>query len=221
MKVLVLIAYLEATAAGRVDPSELITVHADFASADGHSRFEVIEQDEDDHAPWERATARLRWLAERMITHSSNLATDLVIERIGLDAVRSAGESIEGVEIHRWIDDQPAGSSGITNSVTAAGLATVLSRLWSRHLLSEADTETALDLLAANTWNDEIPRGLPPGTRVAHKNGWDTGIRHDAGIVLPEGRPPFVVSVLTTGLTDDDAKPLIAGVAAWAWDRLA
>jgi beta-lactamase class A len=220
IKVLVLVAYLQAVASGRLNPDELVVVHGDFASAHGRSRFQMDEARDDDRVPWTRGEAPLRWLAERMITHSSNLATDLVIERVGLSAVTEVGNAVDGVHVRRPIDDQPAQAAGLTNTVTAAGLATVFALLWQGALLAPAETTTALALLSANSWNDEIPAGLPPRTPVAHKNGWDDGIRHDAGMVLPGGKPPFIVTVLTTGLTDEVAQPLIADVAAWAWSRL-
>lgn len=220
MKVVVLVAYLQALAAGRLHPEEAVIVHGDFASADGRSRFRVDEQSDDDRVPWTRVEAPVSWLAERMITHSSNLATDLVIQQVGLVAVAAVDAEVDGVHVRRLIDDQPAGASGLANTVTAAGLAALFALLWQGALLAQAATARAIGLLSANTWNDEIPSGLPPGTRVAHKNGWDDGIRHDAGIVMPAGKPPFVVSVLTTGLTDEVAQPLIAGVASWAWSRL-
>ncbi|MGZ8455899.1 MAG: serine hydrolase, partial [Gemmatirosa sp.] len=59
-----------------------------------------------------------------------------------------------------------------------------------------------LDILAAQEHNEEIPAGLPPGTRVAHKTGWITGVLHDAAIVYPAGRPPYVLVVLTRGIPD-------------------
>ncbi len=220
MKVLVLIGYLQAVASGRLHPDDEVVVHSDFASADGRSRFDVDSASDDDRLPWTWTRVPLRRLVERMITHSSNLATDLVIERVGFGAVVEIGSAFEGVHVRRWIDDRPAKAAGLANTVTAAGLAAVFARLWQGTLLGPAETAMAIGLLSANTWNDEIPAGLPPGTQVAHKNGWDDGIRHDAGIVAPTGKPPFVVSVLTTGLTDEVAQPLIAGVAAWAWSRL-
>lgn len=220
MKVLVLVGYLLAVASGRLHPDDVVVVQSEFASADGRSRFHVDAANDDDRLPWSWRQAPLRRLAERMITHSSNLATDLVIERVGLGAVVKIGAAFDGVHVRRWIDDQPAKAAGLANTVTAAGLDAVFARLWRGALLAPTETAMAIDLLSANTWNDEIPAGLPPGTQVAHKNGWDDGIRHDAGVVLPAGKPPFVVSVLTTGLTDEVAQPLIAGVAAWAWSRL-
>ena len=218
MKLVVLFSYLEAVDDGRVDPRADIRVHSDFPSADGIHRFDVSEEDEDDLAPWRRETAPLQWLVERMVTRSSNLATDLVIEAVGLDRVVERAQQCDpDFRVRRWIDDVPAIRAGILNQVSASALATTFHALAAGTALTPAQTSAAVTLLAANTWNDEIPAGLPPGTRVAHKNGWDDGIRHDAGIVFPDDAPAYVLVVLTTGLADGVAQPLIADVSAWAW----
>jgi beta-lactamase class A len=76
------------------------------------------------------------------------------------------------------------------------------------------------DLLAANQWNGEIPAGVPAGTRVEHKNGWDSRIRHVGGIVRPPDASPFVLAMCTTSdLPDTEAQKLIAAVAAEAWEH--
>jgi len=63
-------------------------------------------------------------------------------------------------------------------------------------------------------FNEEIPAGLPAGTRVAHKTGWITGVLHDAAVVYPRDRTPYVLVVLTRGIPDDKvARQLIADIS--------
>jgi beta-lactamase class A len=57
-------------------------------------------------------------------------------------------------------------------------------------------------ILLAQELNDEIPAGLPPGTRVAHKTGQITGVLHDAAIVYPSGHGPYILVVLTSGIPE-------------------
>lgn len=68
----------------------------------------------------------------------------------------------------------------------------------------------------------KIVAGVPPGTPVAHKTGYTTEVKHDAGIVyLPSG--PIVVSVMTwsaSGVSDGGGDPFIARVAGEAVARL-
>jgi beta-lactamase class A len=69
-------------------------------------------------------------------------------------------------------------------------------------------------ILLHQEFNDEIPAGLPPGTPVAHKTGWITGVLHDAAIVYPANRKPYVLVVLTRNIPDDKvARRLIADLS--------
>jgi beta-lactamase class A len=79
-----------------------------------------------------------------------------------------------------------------------------------------------LGILERQEFNDEIPAGLPSGTRVAHKTGQISGVLHDAAIVFPpEGRAPFILVVLTRGVADEKlARALIQDVARYAWEAL-
>ena len=78
-----------------------------------------------------------------------------------------------------------------------------------------------IDILARQEFNDEIPAGLPAGTRIAHKTGWITGVTHDAAIVYPPGRKPYVLVVLTKGIPDRPvAQKLIADISRLVWDAV-
>lgn len=206
-----------------LDLDQQVPVHDDFASAVAGERFGVRREEDDAPAAWDHlgSAVSLRWLAEQMITVSSNLATNLVLELVGADAsdrelADAAGPDRRSV-IRRGIDDRPAQQAGISNLMTAADFAAVLLAVG-----NDPSASYLRDLLAANRWNDQIPAGLPDGVRVEHKNGWDTGIRHDGGIVRPADAPPFVLSVFTTSELDDDAaQQLIADLAAIAWKHRA
>ena len=82
--------------------------------------------------------------------------------------------------------------------------------------------QKAIDILAAQEFNDEIPAGLPPGTRVAHKTGWITGVSHDAALIYPPGRKPYVLVVLTKGIRERPvAQKLIADISRLVWESIA
>jgi beta-lactamase class A len=70
------------------------------------------------------------------------------------------------------------------------------------------------DVLVRQEFNSEIPAGLPKGTKVAHKTGFITGVLHDAAIVYPAGRRPYVLVVLTRGIPEQAvARKLIADIS--------
>ena len=220
MKLPVAMAMMRKVEAGELALDQPVTVHNDFESA-AEGRFGVNSAEDEAPATWAKLGEQvpLSWLATEMITKSSNLATDLVIELTGVDAANAvlaeygSGASV----IRRGIDDTGAQAAKISNLMSPADLAAVLVAVGND---KSASGEYLRDLLAGNTWNGEIPAGVPEGTRVEHKNGWDLRIRHDGGIVRPSDAEPFVLVVCTTSdLADQDAQKLIAAIAAEAWDH--
>jgi beta-lactamase class A len=143
-------------------------------------------------------TMRVRDLARQMIVTSSNLATNLLVDLIGIDRLQEtlARHSIEGVELRRGVEDEAAYEQGLNNRVTAQGLVQVLRTIEEHRLETEACREM-LEILHAQEFRSGIPAGLPEGTRVANKTGEISTVAHDAGIVYPPGRAPYVVAALT------------------------
>jgi beta-lactamase class A len=79
---------------------------------------------------------------------------------------------------------------------------------------SRKSCEAMRKILLGQEFDTEIPAGLPPGTRVAHKTGWITGVLHDGAIVYPNGSGPYVLVVLTKGIPDVKvAQALIADIS--------
>ena len=69
-------------------------------------------------------------------------------------------------------------------------------------------------VLLRQIFNTEIPAGLPAGVQVAHKTGWISGTLHDAAIVYPKNRPPYVLVVLTRNIArEKDAQEMIADIS--------
>jgi beta-lactamase class A len=76
-------------------------------------------------------------------------------------------------------------------------------------------------ILLRQEFNDEIPAGLPKGTPVAHKTGWITATTHDAAIVYPPGRPPYVLVVLTRAIPQREvAQRLMADISRDVWQTV-
>ncbi len=230
MKLPVLLGAYRERDAGRLDLQERVEVHADFASRVG-SPFTVDREEDSDDEVWDRLgeTVSLGWLCRRMIVRSSNLATDLVCERLGWPAVDEAvaacgvGPSAAegGLEVRRMIGDFAAQAGGWSNLISTAGLATMLTALSAGAGAAPATTVEVLDVLAANEMGRDVRAGLPPGVWVAHKNGWVSDAVHDAALVRPADAPEFVLCVATSGVwaTEDDGHALIAAIAALVWEH--
>jgi beta-lactamase class A len=222
MKLALVIAAFREEEAGRLSLEETVSVHNSFASASGTGRFSLDESEDSDPEPWARLGQRvaLRWLAYRSIVRSSNLATNLLLDAVGVPAVAAALDAVGAVDsvVSRGIEDSAARESGLQNLVTARDLALTLQALVAGTAAGRRSCQEILEVLAAQQINDAIPALLPAGTRVAHKSGWVEGISHDAGIVYPPGAEPFVVVVCTTSDLDEQAGlDLIAAGALAAW----
>ncbi len=158
----------------------------------------------------------IRDLARRMITRSSNLATNTMVAVLGADQINATARKL-GVTrslVLRGVEDQKAFDRGMINTMTARDLAVMFAALERRQVAGEVDTRDMLDVLLAQEFNEKIPAGLPPGTRVAHKTGEITAVSHDGGIVYLPGRSPYVIVVLTRGVRNGQGSAaLIADIS--------
>ncbi len=207
MKIAVLIAASCAIAEGRFEPESRVHVRNRFLSAADGSPFRIDaarDADTQVHARVGR-TMRVRDLAQHMIVTSSNLATNLLVDLVGLDEIQRGLRELglePGIEVHRGVEDERAYEQGISNRVTARGLLHALRLIEERRACSPAMSEWMLEILAAQEFNSGIPAGLPAGTRVAHKTGEISTVAHDAGIVYLPEREPYVLVILTRWAPD-------------------
>lgn len=222
MKLALVMAAFAESRRGGLDLDAVVEVHNEFTSAADRSAYSMHEAYDSDPMPWQRVggSVSLRWLVYRAIVRSSNLATNLLLDAVGLDAVErlllDAGASRSTLQ--RGIEDEPARAAGLSNLVTAADLAAELKALHAGRLLGADATEELVSILSAQQINDAIPAGLPPGTKIAHKSGWVDGVVHDAAIVGVGTERPFVLVVCTTSDQPKQAAlDLIAAAARAAW----
>jgi len=165
---------------------------------------------------WVGQPVTIRDLLEHMITRSSNLATNTLIQIVGASAANATAHALgaKDMQVLRGVEDGKAYAAGMNNMTTARDLAMLMSAIASGTAASRVSTDSMQAVLLRQEFNDEIPAGLPPGTRVAHKTGQITGHLHDAAIVYPKGRGPYVLVVLTRGIDDEKvARSLIADIS--------
>ena len=223
MKVPVLIEYFRAIDAGRIRRDEDLLLDTVFKSIVDGSPYALDAGVDSDSSVFKRVGQRvpLRWLVERMIVRSSNLATNALIERLDAKRVDATARSLGAThtKVLRGVEDGKAFEQGLNNQLSARDLATLMEAIESGKAASAASCREMVDILTRQEFNDEIPAGLPPGTRVAHKTGWITGVTHDGAIVYPPGRKPYVLVVLTKGIRERPvAQKLIADISRLVWD---
>ncbi|HEY2338894.1 MAG TPA: serine hydrolase [Steroidobacteraceae bacterium] len=177
MKVAVLIELYRQARHGDVRLDEPLMIRNEFHSLVDGSPFALDPQDDTETELYRAAgeTRTLAQLSELMITVSSNLASNLLIDKLGVNNIRAGVHSLgaDAMNVRRDL---------------------AVDRESSRQMIA---------ILERQTVNDRIPAGLPPGMRVAHKTGEITGIRHDAAIVF--AARPFVLVILTRGAKSPEA----------------
>jgi beta-lactamase class A len=144
-------------------------------------------------------TLQVRELARHMIVTSSNLATNLLIDIVGVEKIQTtlAQLGLDGIDFKRGVEDNLAWEQDINNRVTAEGLLHALRMIAEEKAISPAASQHMLDILHGQEFKRGIPAGLPTEARVAHKTGEISTVAHDAGIVYLPDRPPYVLVILT------------------------
>src|SRR4029077_17209404 len=164
IKVAVLLAIFRAADEGRLRLDDSLHVRNRFISAADGARFH-LNRDSDAMPELYQAigrTAKISALAEGMISSSSNLATNLLLDFLGVEYARSvlSDAQVDGVALRRGVEDHPAHERGINNEATADGLLTLLSAVRGDFLTSESK-EQAIRILLQQRFNAMIPAGLP------------------------------------------------------------
>jgi beta-lactamase class A len=200
---------------GRLRLDDLLPVENEFRSVADGSPYRLDPADDTDPEIYRSVGSRLslRQLCEAMIAASSNLAANLLIQRLGVEDIRRRihGLGADGMQLHRGVEDGKAFRAGIVNTTTARALLLLLEKIARGEAVGREASAEMVAILKRQKWNAAIPAGLPPGTPVAHKTGTITKIRHDAGIVY--GPRPYVLVVLVRGLEKEaDSDALIAGI---------
>ena len=162
-------------------------------------------------------------LAYQMITTSSNFATNLLVDVVGVPVIQRALHelNIEGIKVIRGVEDQAAFEAGLNNEVTANGLLKLLRIVSDRKAYSPEASERMLEILLDQRFKGGIPAGLPEAARVAHKTGNISTVHHDAGIVYLEGRQPYVLVILTQFDASPSRSTAVAEVSRDVFECLA
>ncbi|GBC78284.1 Beta-lactamase [bacterium HR08] len=224
MKVAVMLEVFRQAQEGRLSLEDRLVVANDFRSLADGSSFSLAPESDSDPALYERIgqAVTIRELVRAMITRSSNLATNLLIERVTAARVQQLMREmgIEGMRVLRGVEDRRAFERGLNNTTTARALLLLFRRLAEGRAISPESSAEMIRILLDQEFNDGIPAGLPAGVRVAHKTGTIARIAHDAGVVYPPIGPPYVLVVLTRGIADErDAHRLIAEISRLLYEH--
>jgi beta-lactamase class A len=210
---------------GEFSLDQLLPVKNSFTSIADQSEFSLSPDDDFETDLYQRIGEQLSLLdlTRRMIISSSNLATNLLIEKVGAQRVTRFMQSLgtNDLVIRRGLEDNKAHALGLNNSATARSLMQILVRLARRSVVSPQASDEMIVILQQQQFNEGIPAQLPAGVRVAHKTGWNDKLYHDAAIVYPPRHTPYIVVILTSGLSEKEEAPtLVAALSAAIYRQL-
>src|SRR2546430_12566352 len=216
MKIPVMIQLFRDRDAGRLSLDDSITITNTFRSIVDSSPYLLDVTDDSDSSLYKRLGQRvsIRDLIELMETVSSNLATNLLIAKVGAQRANAAAHLLgaDSILVLRGVEDGKAYRAGLNNTTTARDLGILLAAIANVRAASGGSCRDMLDILGRQQFNEGIPAGLPPGTRRHHKTGWiEKDVYHDAALVQPPGDSRgYVLVVLTAGIQkNDDAYALV------------
>ncbi len=219
MKVAVMVEVFRQIDAGTFTLEDKIPVTNSFRSVIDGSTYSVTRDDDSDDVvhTWVGGMATVEDLLEHMITRSSNLATNVLLEAVTAASVQSTlrGLGITMMEVRRGVEDGKAFAAGVNNVTTAHDMARLFVSIAQNRAASRASCDRMIGILSRQTFRAGIPRGIPLGSRVANKTGSITRHAHDVALIIPKDSPMYVLAVLTRGFDrGEDAEAAIARVAA-------
>lgn len=137
----------------------------------------------------------LREAAELMITRSDNLATNLIIQLIGLQALN---EELRAMGLrHTSVRRLMMQRNGEENWATAYDLGVLLERVARNETPPPDGWDNPLDVLGRSKPGDKLGALLPEGTRLARKGGRLPWHFHDMAVITaPNGRRAVVVVMI-------------------------
>lgn len=218
MKVPVMIELFRQAEKGWLSLDQPLLLVNQFGSIVDGSPFSVDAGEDSDSSMYRKVGERVpvRELLERMIVRSSNLATNALIAVVGAARANATAHELgaRNIKVLRGVEDQKAYDAGLSNSTTSRDLAALMRAIEEKRAASARSCAEMKAILLRQEFNDEIPAGVPPGTPVAHKTGSITAVLHDAAIVYPKDRAPYVLVVLTKNIPDGKvAEKLIADLS--------
>jgi beta-lactamase class A len=227
MKVPVMIQLFRDRDAHRLSLDDSIPVTNAFQSIMDTSTYQLDKADDSDSTLYARVggKASIRELVELMETVSSNLATNILIGRVGAPRANATAHELgaDSIVVLRGVEDGKAYRAGRNNTTTARDLGVLMAAIAQDRAASPAACREMLAILGRQHFKEGIPAGLPAGTRVYHKTGWvGKVVYHDAAIVELSGGRRYVLVVLTGGIEkDEDAYKLVSDISQMIYGTMA
>ncbi len=209
MKTPVMIEVYKQAAEGKFSMDDSLELKNTFSSIVDGSTYQLSATDDSEKQLYGQLGKKstIAALVYDMIIVSSNLATNMLIEKTGapnvMQTMRQLGAN--DIQVLRGVEDTKAYEQGLNNTTTAYDLMIIFEKMAKEEIVNKQASKQMINILLNQQFNDIIPAMLPKNVSVAHKTGNITGVQHDSGIVLlPDGRK-YVLVLLSKQLTDTAA----------------
>ena len=227
MKVPVMMEVFRQAHSGAFSLDDRIPINNTFTSIEDGGLFslELIDDAETTLYPRIGGTESIRELTRLMIVRSSNLATNILLEKVGADRVNTFLQElgVNDVIVIRGVEDKAAFHMGLNNRASARGLTQMMRLIAEGRVISKQASDEMVEILLGQEFNESIPALLPKSIPVAHKTGWISDFYHDTGIVFPENRKPYAITIMTKGFPETDeneAHACMAMISKLVYDQL-
>ncbi|HCB01119.1 MAG TPA: serine hydrolase [Anaerolineae bacterium] len=208
MKVPVMMEVFRQTQVGNFSLDDQIEIYNSFQSIVDGSDFDLDVADDSEKTLYSRIGEKetIRELNRLMIVWSSNLATNILMDKVGTkpidDFIKELG--IKNVNVMRLIEDKQAYRLNINNTFSARGTTHMMRLIAEGKVISQEASDEMIKVMLGQEFNESIPALLPKDVKVAHKTGWTGEFFHDTGIVFPSNRKPYAITLFTNGFPEDD-----------------
>jgi beta-lactamase class A len=187
--------------------NDSIEIRNEFKSIVDSSKFSLDSADDSEFELYKHLGEKRKVydLVYDMIIASSNLATNIIIEKVGAQNVTKTMRKYgaNDIQVLRGVEDQKAYDKGLNNITTAYDLMLIFEKIARGKAVDKKSSQAMINILFDQKFNTIIPAKLPKEVKVAHKTGFITALHHDSGIVfLPDGRK-YVLVLLSKKLEDE------------------
>lgn len=225
MKTPILIEAFKQEAEGKFRLSDSMVIHNSFKSIVDGSLYSLDSTEDSEKDLYKMIGKKLpiKDILFRMITKSSNLSTNLIVDLVDAKNANKTMHEIgaKNIRVLRGVEDGKAYDLGLNNTVTAYDLMVIFEHLAKETLVSKKACDEMIEILEAQYFRDIIPAELPPGIRTATKSGSITKICHDSGIVFLPGGKKYVVVLLSRGIEDQKVSTeILATVSRIIYDHV-
>ncbi len=225
MKTALLIETFKQAAEHQFSLTDSILIHNDFKSIADGSTYSLDSANDSEKDLYQKTEAKLpiEDILYRMITKSSNLSTNLIVEMVGAKNANNTMRLLgaKDMQVLRGVEDGKAFDLGLNNTVTAYDLMLVFEHIANGTVVNKKACDAMIKILTDQYFKEIISAKLPADVKTATKSGWIVKVCHDSGIVfLPDGRK-YVIVLLSKGIADQQvATETLATVSKIIYDQV-